>query len=85
MVIHKAFASADKGDSKKMGKAMKAMFGPAAVDQQIRAAISTCWMMLPEKKRTPEAVAAQIRRITERALKNLADDAREFEFRTLSR
>lgn len=64
---------------RKTAKAMKRAIGPAAVDQQIRAAISVCWMMLPEKKRTPENVAAHIRRITERALKNLTDDAKEFE------
>ena len=37
-----------------------------AVDQQIRQAISTCWMMLPAKGRTPEAVAREIRRLVDR-------------------
>jgi hypothetical protein len=59
-------------------KAMREMFGPGGVDQQVRAAISTCWMMLPEEKRNPQAVAAEIRRITERALSNLAEDAKVF-------
>lgn len=60
--------------------AMREMFGPAQVDQQIRAAISTCWMMMPPGKKTPEAVAAEVRRILERALANLAEDAKAFGF-----
>jgi hypothetical protein len=44
------------------------------------AAISTCWMMLPEEKRNPEAVADEIRRIVERALANLKEDATAFGF-----
>ena len=61
--------------------AMREMFGPAGVDQQIRQAISTCWMMLPEGKRNSEAVATEIRRIVERALNNLSEDAEAFGFK----
>jgi len=60
------------------------MFGPGGVDQQVRAAISTCWMMLPEDKRNPEAVAAEIHRIVERAPANLKEDAEAFGFKPKS-
>jgi hypothetical protein len=66
-----------EGDPK---SAMREMFGPSGVDQQVRAAISTCWMMLPADKRTPEAVAHEVRRIVERALGNLTEDAAAFGF-----
>ncbi|MGA2501922.1 MAG: hypothetical protein ABSH20_29625 [Tepidisphaeraceae bacterium] len=56
------------------------MIGPSGVDQQIRQAISTCWMMLPEDKKNPEALAEEIRRIVERALANLKEDATAFGF-----
>ena len=57
---------------------MRAMLGPHHVDQQIRQAISMCWMILPDPKRTPDAVATEIRRIVERALKDLAEDTKAF-------
>jgi len=49
-------------------------------DQHIRQAISTCWMMLPEEKKNSEAVAIEIRRIVERALTSLKEDAAAFGF-----
>ncbi len=65
-------------DARKNMRAMHAMMGPQHVDEHVRRAIQTCWMMMPEGQQTPEAVAAEIRRIVERALKDLADDARAF-------
>jgi len=64
-------------DAKSMKK-MRSMFGPQQVDQMIRQAISICWMMLPEGKRKAEAVEAEIRRIVDRALKDLREDATAF-------
>lgn len=60
--------------------AMRDMLGPGAVDQQIRQAIATCWMMLPDDKKDHQTVAAEIRRIVERALANMDDDAAAFGF-----
>ena len=57
---------------------MRGMLGPQQVDRQIGQAISTCWMMLPDDKKNPDAVAAEIRRIVERALANLREDAAAF-------
>jgi hypothetical protein len=57
---------------------MRDMMGPGMVDQSIRHAISHCWMIMPEDRKTPERVAAEIRRIVERALKDFQDDATAF-------
>jgi hypothetical protein len=54
------------------------MVGPQAVDEEIRQAISTCWMMLPKEKRNPDAVAEVVQRIVERTLANLKEDAEAF-------
>jgi len=80
MVYHFHSAPGPDDDGPDPKDAMREMLGPGAVDQQSRQAISTCWMMLPVKGRTPEAVAREIRRLVDRALTNLADDAGAFGF-----
>lgn len=67
------------GDPENGGEMMRRMFGPQAVDNAIRQAISTCWMVLPDDKRTPENVEAEIRRVVDRALANFRDDAQAFQ------
>ncbi len=57
---------------------MRDMLGPQAVDQAIRQAISTCWMMLPDDKKNVASVEAEIRRVVDRALENLREDSRAF-------
>lgn len=69
------FCSSDDPESVKK---MQAMFGPQQVDQEIRQAISVCWMMMPEDKKNPVAVAAEIQRIVDRAIANLKEDAVAF-------
>lgn len=54
------------------------LYGPQAVDQAVRHAIATCWMMMPEGKKNPEAVEAEIRRVVDRALQNLREDCQAF-------
>jgi len=61
-----------------MLKKFHEMMGPHAVDQQIRQAISMCWMALPAGRKSVEMVEAEIRRIVERALKDLKEDASVF-------
>jgi len=80
MAVHTTNVTCESSEGGDPKKAMREMFGPGAVDQQIRTAISTCWMMLPEDKRSPENVAREVRRIMERALANIADDATAFGF-----
>jgi hypothetical protein len=61
-----------------LSEKMRAMMGPHAVDEQIRQAISICWTMLPQDKRNVAALETEIRRVVERALKNLREDAASF-------
>ena len=60
------------------GNKMRNMFGPFQVDHEIRQAIGMCWMMMPDDRKNPEAVAEEIRRIVERAISNLKEDAAAF-------
>ena len=73
-----AFSSCSSSDDPESQKRMRSMFGPQQIDQQIRQAISMCWMMMPDDKKNSDAVAAEIRRIVERALANLKEDAEAF-------
>ena len=54
------------------------MFGPGQVDHQIRQAIQFCWMALPADKRNVDELERQIRRIVDRALRNLREDKEAF-------
>lgn len=54
------------------------LMGPGVVDGQLRQAIWFCWMMLPKQKRSIAAVESEIRRILDRALANLKEDATVF-------
>jgi hypothetical protein len=55
-----------------------AAVGPFAVDQMIRQAIAACWMMLPQQQRTFEAVESNVRRVVDRALRDLQEDSAAF-------
>jgi hypothetical protein len=59
-------------------KRMRAFFSPQQVDQQIRQAISFCWMALPPDQQNVEEVEKQIRRLVDRALRDLREDAESF-------
>ena len=63
----------DCGDDK-----MHKLFGPGQVDQMIRQAIQFCWMALPNDRRNLDEVASQIRRIVDRALRDLKEDGEAF-------
>ena len=52
--------------------------GPAQVDQFIRLAIRTCFMVLPAGKRTTDEVETQIRRMTDLVLADLREDREAF-------
>jgi hypothetical protein len=57
---------------------MREMFGPGQVDQQFRQAVHMCWLMLPEDRKTVDELEKQVRRIMERAFKNMREDAEQF-------
>jgi hypothetical protein len=68
------FEANDPGAADKM----REMLGPGDVDQLIRQAIHLCWMMLPAGKRTIDELERQLRRIVERAIKDLREDTNAF-------
>jgi hypothetical protein len=57
---------------------IQAMMGPQAVDEAVRRAIQMCWMMLPQGRKTMDAVEAEIRRLVDRALANMREDSQKF-------
>lgn len=59
-------------------KKMMNMFGPAQIDHQIRQAIQLCWIGLPKPRQSVDEVEKQIRRIVDRALKDLREDLQAF-------
>lgn len=56
------------------------MCGPMQVDQQLRQAIQMCWLSLPPERRSAVEVEAQIRRLMDRALASMREDASAFGF-----
>ena len=81
MVHHAVASCGDGGEDEKSNPMdqMREMFGPGHVDQAVRQAIQTCWMALPKDRRNVEEVEKQIRRLVDRALTNLREDAGAFE------
>jgi hypothetical protein len=71
----------DEEARKKHLEAMRDMFSPAQVEQTIGQAISICWMMLPPERKSVGTVVAEMRRIFERSIKNLEEDAAAFGIR----
>ena len=67
----------DPGDPDRAAQ-MRAFFGPHHVDSQVRQAIQTCWMILPPDRQNVEGVEKEIRRIVDRALRDLQDDYESF-------
>ena len=59
-------------------KKMREMFSPAQIDQSVRQAMQFCWMMLPENARTVDELEKQFRRIVDRAIKDMREDAEAF-------
>jgi hypothetical protein len=65
-------------DDREGADQMRSMFGPGQVDQGVRQAIQMCWMMLPEGGRTVDELERQFRRIVDRAIRDLREDAEAF-------
>ena len=65
-------------DDPESAKKMREFFTPARVDQLVRQAIQFCWMMLPEDKKTVDELEKQLRRMVDRAIKDLREDFEAF-------
>jgi hypothetical protein len=70
-----AFFSKDDPDALEK---MRRMLGAGMVDQQMRQAIQMCWKSLPKDKKTVDELEKQVRRIMERAIKDLRKDSKAF-------
>jgi len=70
--------AAFSNDDPEAADKLRGMFGPGQIDQEIRQAIHFCWMLLPADKRNADEVERQIRRIVDRALKDLREDSQAF-------
>jgi hypothetical protein len=57
---------------------MRAFFSPSQIDNMIRQAIQFFWMGLPNEKRNVDEAERQIRRLVDRALRDLREDFDEF-------
>lgn len=57
---------------------LQQFFSPQQIDQMVRQGIQFCWMCLPADKRNVAEVEAQFRRIVDRALRDLREDAAAF-------
>ncbi len=79
--VHHAVANSGGGDDENKRNPMEEMsemFGPGHVDSAVRQAIQACWMALPKDRRNVAEVEKEIRRLVERALSNLDEDANSF-------
>ncbi len=78
MMGHVSSSDWEGGDPQQVAKGMRDMLGPQALDNAIRQAISVCWVMLPDENKNIAFVETEVRRVVERALKDLKDDASVF-------
>lgn len=62
----------DEPDTQKMAEAL----GPGAIDRQLREAIAFCWMALPPKRKTIDEVEKEMRRLLDRAFRDMREDER---------
>lgn len=72
-----AFERFDPNDPDSIDRIRK-FLSPQQVDQSIRQAIQFCWMALPPEKQNINELEKQIRRIVDRALRDLKEDSEIF-------
>jgi hypothetical protein len=65
-------------DDENAAKKLREFLTPSQIDHQIRQAIQLCWMALPKEKRNVDEVERQIRRIVDRALRDVREDFDKF-------
>ncbi len=68
------FNKINPDDAEGMAKIM----GPGVIDTMLREAMRFCWTMIPADRRTIANLEGEIRRLVERALKDLKEDAEAF-------
>jgi len=68
----------NSGDESKWESA-RILMDPALLDRAIRQSIQHCWLTLPPGRRNAEELAAEMRRILDRALYDFARDLRRMD------
>ena len=76
MAIERVCCSESGDDDNRMAS----MMGPAQADHQIRQSLQFVWMMLPRERRNVDEVEREFRRLAERALRDMREDAQAFGF-----
>jgi hypothetical protein len=76
-MIHE-FGFEPNEDDEERAKKMREFMSPNQVDQQIRQAIQFLWMILPKKDRNVDEIERHVRRLVDRALRDLRDDFDNF-------
>lgn len=66
-VVHRSEGNPDPEQIRKL-------FGPGHVAQIIGQAIQSCWMSLPEKRKTIDELEKEFRRLVDRAFRNMRED-----------
>jgi hypothetical protein len=70
-----AFHMFDPNESdEKRTEAFRAMMSPGQIDHTIRQTIQFLWMMLPKEKRNVDEVEKELRRLVDRAIRDLRED-----------
>ena len=57
-----------------MNKLMHRMQNAGHVDQMLRNTLQMCWMALPQDRQTVEELESQMRRLLDRAIRDLRED-----------
>jgi hypothetical protein len=65
-------------DDEERAEKMRDFMSPSQIDHQVRQAIQFLWMVLPKEKRNVDEIERQVRRIVERALRDLREDFDSF-------
>jgi len=60
------------------GDRLRSFFGPQTVDEEIRRAIRFCWIALSADRKNVDEVEKQVRRLLDRALRDLREDSDAF-------
>ncbi|MGA2254913.1 MAG: hypothetical protein ABSG53_09640 [Thermoguttaceae bacterium] len=65
-------------DDERRAERFHQFFRPDLIDSQIRTAIGGAWMILPKEKRTVDEVERLIRRMVDRAFRDMREDLESF-------
>ena len=60
------------------GLTPRILHGPGAADNALRQALAMCWAILPDNRKNVAEAEAELRRLVERAIRDLREDAQSF-------